>query len=115
MLSLVAVYIALSIGNHTCARAASYIPCSSGKTPGLPNRNAVIVNLQIRTLLYVLSLDIHYVELHVYLKSCTCVYTISLHIHKICVSMFCLAELKTTLFGKIKLEFLVGMLGHLAA
>ena len=50
-----------------------------------------------------------------YLKSCTCVYTRNLHIHKICVSMLCLAELKTTLFGKIKLEFLVGMLGHLAA
>ena len=42
-----------------------------------------------------------------YLKSCTCVYTVNLHIHKICVSMFCLAELKTTRFGKINWSFLL--------
>ena len=77
---LIRVYIAISVAklivDIQIARAASYIPCSIGKTPVLPNRNAVIdLNLQIRTLLYVLSLDIHHLELHVYIKSCTCVYT----------------------------------------
>ena len=86
LMAPIRVYIAVSIDNLIIdiqvARAALYILGSIGKTPGLPNRNVVIdLNLQIRTLLYVPSFLNHYAELDVYIRSCTCVYTINLHTH----------------------------------